>query len=300
MSVRSFFKNSVFSPWLSLLLVAVPTGCGSDSGDSETPHTSNPGDGDGDGDQQPDDNGQGHSDAGAVGDGDDQGDGDGPGDGDGDGDAPLTSVSAADFCTTLTGLLCKAEQKCCDSRGSLYESVDACVQAENASCLKDIQPAALDARTGYSATTAAQKLNALSTKLVSCDLDIGEWLVASDGLVGIFAGTVGSGGDCTPHDANDAAALLSCQGGAVCQVTAFPLLSGKCGAEKGANDSCVSELECADGLRCDPPKSLTGQCKARLGDGQTCTDNADCESLVCSHGSCTARSLDTVYCLKAT
>src|SRR5205085_305359 len=129
---------------------------------------------------------------------------------------PLTSVAASDFCTTLTGLLCKAEQACCQATTQRYDSVEACVQAENSSCLSDIQPAALDARTGYSATRAAEKLNELNAKLASCDQAIGEWLVASDGLVAAFEGTVESGGDCTPADANDAPALLSCKPGSVC------------------------------------------------------------------------------------
>jgi hypothetical protein len=307
MSVRCFFKNPALWPWLPLFLVAsAPSACGSDAPNGETSHT--PGDGDGDSPGDADDGNDDDQDHGdgdqSEGDGDQPGDGDGDGAGDGDGDdgpAPLTSVSAADFCTTLTTLLCQAEQACCQTAGVRYENVEACVQAENASCLSDIQPAALDARTGYSATGAAAKLNELQAKLVSCDQAIGEWLVAADGLVAVFEGTVDAGGDCTPAGDTDAAALLSCKPGSVCRVSPVLLSAkGTCGAEKSSGEGCVSELECAQGLRCDPPKDIiSGQCKARLPDGQGCVDNSDCESLLCAGGSCTPRSQDAVYCLKA-
>ena len=304
MSVRRFFKNPALWPFLPLFLVAaLPSACGSDAADGDTSHMPGDGDAAGDGDQNTGDGDQNTGDGDqSSGDGDAAGDGDQPGDGDGDaggdGDAPLTSVAASDFCTTLTGLLCKAEQACCQAAGQRYESAEACLQAENASCLSDIQPAALDARTGYSPTRAAEKLNELSAKLASCDQAIGEWLVASDGLVAAFEGTVDAGGDCTPSGANDAAALLSCKGGSVCRVTPFPLV-GTCGAEKSSGEGCVSELECSEGLRCDPPKALNGQCSARLPDGQRCSDNSDCESLLCAGGTCAGRTQDAVYCLKA-
>jgi hypothetical protein len=222
------------------------------------------------------------------------------GDGDGDGDVggqPLTSVAASDFCTTMTKLLCAAETACCKDDAHRYADEASCLTGESSDCIQNVQPAAMDPRTGYSPTAAAQALNNLKSKLKSCDLSIGEWFVAQDGLISIYQGTVTSGGSCTPKDMNDKAAVLSCSGGSVCRITPFPL-SGQCGAEQGAGGACVTELECQDGLRCNPPQSLGGQCKARLPDDSGCTSNPDCESLLCQNQVCVPRSADTVYCFK--
>jgi hypothetical protein len=63
-------------------------------------------------------------------------------------------------------------------------------------------------------------------------------------------------------------------------------------------DSCVTEIECADGLRCDPPQQLTGRCVPRLGNGESCSIDGDCESLVCDGGECVERSATSVYCFR--
>jgi hypothetical protein len=297
MHLLRFSRAFAGSPLRSVCFAALlACACGSDA----APPASDDESDNGDVDHEENDDGSADQSSEGEGDGDGDGDaeGDGEGDADGDGEGYVEhDVSAQELCTELTAMLCQAEQDCCTDPSRRYASVEACVQGEQGTCLSELQPPALDAKTGYSASVAGAQLAALHDELASCDVDMVERFAVKAGLMSIFQGTVSSGGDCTPESQTDRATVLSCGGGSVCRLSLLPP-SGECGAERQSGESCVTELECADGLRCDPPQQLGGRCVVRLGEGESCDVDGDCASLVCEGTRCAARTTNGVYCFK--
>ncbi len=206
-------------------------------------------------------------------------------------------VAASDLCNQFTTLLCEAEQACCTNAATRYATVAECFAAQNPGCLTDLQALATDPQTGYDPAVARAELDKIAARMATCDVNIGPWFVSQNGLLGVFRGTVASGGDCSPASASDKAPVLSCQSPSVCRLMAIPL-SGQCGTPRTQGDSCVTELECEAGLRCEPPETFNGECVARLADGAGCSVNGDCTSLICEASSCVARTADRIYCFK--
>lgn len=204
-------------------------------------------------------------------------------------------ITASSLCQELTTMLCAAEQACCTDASARHASAEACFAATNADCLADLQAPASDGRTGYDPAIARAELDELAARLATCDSSIGPWFVSHQGLLRIYQGTVASGGDCSPSSASDTVPVLSCVAPAVCRLRPLPL-GGTCGAARTQGDSCVTEIECADGLRCNPPESLNGQCAPRLATGMGCTIDGDCTSLICEGNQCVDATVDRVYC----
>ena len=63
---------------------------------------------------------------------------------------------------------------------------------------------------------------------------------------------------------------------------------------------CSYDPNCNDGLFCDNPSGEfdgTGTCTARKGTSESCSDNTQCTSFVCSSGKCANPSdVQAAYC----
>ncbi len=208
-------------------------------------------------------------------------------------------IAATDFCNELTTLLCAAEQSCCTDAATRHATTAECFAAQNSGCVQDVQGPATNSRTGYDPVVARAVLNDLAAKTGTCNPDIGQWFVSHQGLLKMYQGTVQVGGDCTPANSSDAVSVLSCQVPAVCQlsVSGFEAV-GTCGTVRSPGDSCLSEIECQDGLRCDPPEDPSGECKSRRSNGSSCDVDGDCESLICEGSDCVPNTVNRVYCFK--
>ncbi len=208
-------------------------------------------------------------------------------------------IAATDFCNELTTALCAAEQSCCTDAPTRHGTTAECFAAQNPGCLQDVQASATNSRTGYDPVVARAVLNDLEAKMGICSPDIGQWFVSHQGLLKMYQGTVQVGGDCTPANSNDAVSVLSCQAPAVCQLSVVGIeASGTCGTVRSPGDSCLSEIECQDGLRCDPPADPSGECTSRRANGSSCDIDGDCESLICEDSDCEPNTVDRVYCFK--
>ena len=205
-------------------------------------------------------------------------------------------VDGDDFCEVLSQIMCEAEVDCCTNTDWDYDSVADCLADQVPQCETDLQALIDDSRTAYDPARARQVLDALASDTASCDLGISQWFVSrEDGLLSVFAGTVANGGDCSPANADDGGAILSCTNGNACRVMPIPL-SGTCGAHKTAMQQCVTHFECEETLWCTAMSGGLGQCQARKANAESCTETIECDSLQCEAGSCVAATVDLVYC----
>jgi hypothetical protein len=226
----------------------------------------------------------------------DSGSDSGESDSEGDSGDDTGPVDGDDFCDVLSEVMCEADQSCCTNSDWQYDSVADCVADQVPQCETDLQDLIEDSRTAYDPNRAREVLDELEADTQSCDLGISQWFVSrADGLLSVFAGTVPMGGDCSPANADDGGAILSCTDGNACRVTPLPL-SGTCGMHKTASQQCVTHFECNELLWCTAPDGGVGQCEARKSNSESCTDTIECESLQCEGGSCVEATVDLVYC----
>lgn len=127
-------------------------------------------------------------------------------------------------------------------------------------------------------------------------------------------GLVCDGGTCAALGAAGA----TCTGDVTC-TPPLRCLGGTCGTLRAAGETCSATSECAIGLRCEgtcvaPGASCSGSdscgngsacgglrsCTARLGAGETCAEDRDCEASLYCDGTCIARPSDGETCARGT
>jgi hypothetical protein len=230
-----------------------------------------------------------------------------PGDGDhGDSSAPADPgggpIPATVLCARLTEIFCAAEQACCTEPTRRHASAEACVAERGPDCETSLTPIFTDSRTGYSSARARERIDDLLAMTAACDPAAAAWTVTRAGLLGVMEGTVALDGNCSPAYSGDLAPGMVCLAPQSCLLEQVVMtFEGTCGAARGLGGDCFTDLECQDGLYCEPPNNWFGgggSCTARLANGGSCGDNdTACLSWSCEAGLCAVATANSTYCL---
>ncbi|MFH1177694.1 MAG: hypothetical protein V1750_09835 [Acidobacteriota bacterium] len=210
-------------------------------------------------------------------------------------------IAAVDICDRMVETFCAGEQACCTAGLRKYASFDDCVAGQAGSCSDGLFT---DARTGFDPAAAGLMIAAYETRIETCDPGVTAWFASDAGMASMFDGTVGNGGDCAPNSLLAAEVTIvsaACVDPYACRIRGNILIpTGTCGARSTLDQSCFTDLECSDELRCDPHASAplgSGTCKTLLADGEGCGRNGDCVSFNCAASSCATATADSAYCL---
>ncbi|MDD9936602.1 MAG: hypothetical protein OXT09_23525 [Myxococcales bacterium] len=248
------------------------------------------------------------------------GDGDGDGTsgmgGDGDGDmgddmmdgSPFgtdptrNDVTPGAICARLAVIQCAGEQVCCDTPSADQASCEADAESACTTGL-GLDAVAGDAAVGFDAAAAAAAITMYENRAMQCDPSAPAWALSPDGFTGAFTGTLGPGEDCMPEGGLEAdlpvifAALASCTNVAT-QACLPTETTWTCEPRGGADAACFTDLNCQDGLFCDPALTTMGTCKARKAAGEACLTANECSSAVCKDSVCGADDdVQAAYCL---
>jgi hypothetical protein len=226
-----------------------------------------------------------------------------------------TSIAGGGLCAALAQAACEGAQRCCQAPA---QPLAACVTQQLGSCQQQLMPLISDARSGYDPVAGADVIARFQSLASTCDPGLVDWASPRTGLLGMFAGTVASGGSCPPRSTTDGAAVVSCMGAEICHIAGVGQahLTGTCGLPRASSGTCLIDTECDPGqqLRCDfeSPVSggvaaagseqslgLHGHCVPRLAEGAKCARATECTSLICENKACAPRTVDRVYCIAA-
>lgn len=212
-------------------------------------------------------------------------------------DTSREALSPDTYCAEFSKVVCKGDASCCTDDTKKFESEAECQTEMKSRCAKDMLGLIKDERTGFDGMIARAQLDRLEGFVNACDLKTAAWFVEPDGMMAMYAGTVESGGTCTPSGTDDAAAMLSCKKGH-CLLNALPF-SGTCTDQgRAQKDTCFAHVECTDGLYCTAAKGGAGTCESKVADGQACQDGMGCSSYYCESSKCVPATKDRVYCAK--
>lgn len=211
-------------------------------------------------------------------------------------------VQPGHVCDRLATVQCAGEAFCCANPGRTY---DQCYQAQYSGCqsvyLDDVT---LNPVSGYDINKAQAAFTEFEALASQCDPSVAAWAISWTGLRGIVAGTIAPNGDCTSTNLLsapvDAAYLASCTNGdtTACLPNAS-FTTWTCTARAGTGTSCMTDVNCLDGLYCANKASLSslGTCATRKSNGTTCAAGNECSSLMCKGGVCVVADQQAAYCL---
>jgi len=219
-------------------------------------------------------------------------------------------VSADDFCTRISEVICDGITECCDQPAvrAMYANRSMCVSRVATGCMNatpSLYALVHSPVTGYDSALGGDVVAEARYRASQCDLTIAAWVHQREGFLRVFPGTVGPGGQCLmgdPAATANAPDFFSCSDpDHACQLDRT-LRRGTCDARVGAGESCIVDLDCQDGMFCAPSAIITGTCTALLPTGGACSHNtfdqgAWCQSGVCSMGVCQAATVSNVYCI---
>ncbi len=208
----------------------------------------------------------------------------------------LEPIPAERFCAEVVQVLCEGHVDCCSMPGMDLAS---CVADLTPKCNERIGPFLLDPRTGYDSRVAAEVSEEGQGYVATCDTALAPWAGDRMGLLRVLRGTVEPGGECTPDDWLDFAALYSCEDLSQACVSSglgnpsFCVDLGEEGDNCRRNDDCLGSLYCA-GFQAFVSE---GTCTPELANGAECDEASDCASTVCGEsGTCEALSQESLYC----
>jgi hypothetical protein len=219
----------------------------------------------------------------------------------------IGAVQGQDFCAELAKLLCTGYFECCSTAEHGDDAFENCVASAATRCADGdgtlapvIGSLVTNSRTGYDPVLAGQALAEGYALVAECSLDIAAWKLERTGLQRALTGTISGGDTCTPHDPGtsgglDWAALFSCEG------TDKACVAGRdrwsCLARQPEGMACVLYWDCEDGLYCDGHWIVGGgSCRARLANGEPCTEAVQCATLHCASNVCATPTQDDLYC----
>jgi hypothetical protein len=212
------------------------------------------------------------------------------------GDHQTKQVPADEFCGEFADVVCDAHLRCCSTATVAREQ---CVSNWTSICANQVGSLSLDPRTGYDPALAAEVLAEGRALTAECSVEVSAWFESRSGFQRVLAGTVAGGGECTPKNLLDFPAYFSCieRDQACVQVASNRSI---CAELRPEGDPCHAASDCAEGLWCDGGGPLTeGACAPTLAEGEPCTGNQQCESLVCdtdATGRCVIPEPDVIYC----
>ena len=211
-------------------------------------------------------------------------------------------VPAADFCSEMAAIVCRANVTCCGGVTGGEEG-ETCATQQLEACEGSVLPLLEDPRTGYVPERGGAYLDGLATKADGCFAEP----PALDDLLVVFEGTGAVDADCTPADVNDAGELrvaqLSCGDGSTCHLyrrsDGSPL--GVCEPREDA--ACSHRFDCSAGEWCSLPSDWEpgrwGDCRPLKADGWACSSDLECGSHYCERGTC-APPHEERYCAATT
>jgi len=208
----------------------------------------------------------------------------------------LEPIPAERFCGEVVRVLCEGHLDCCSMP---TVEADDCVTDLSRQCNDRIGPFLLDPRTGYDSRVAAEVVEEGEGYVRSCDTALAPWAGDRMGLLRVLRGTVEAGGDCTPDDWLDFAALYSCEDlsqACVSSGLGNPSFCVDLGEE---GDSCRQNDDCLGAYHCEGfvPFISEGTCEPELVNGEPCDEPTDCASGVCGESeTCEALSEESLYC----
>lgn len=216
-------------------------------------------------------------------------------------DPNRNTVQAGKVCDRLATVQCAGEAFCCANPGRTF---DQCYQTQLSACqsvyLDDIT---LNPISGYDINKAQAAFTEFEALASQCDPGVAAWAISWTGLRGIVAGTIPPGGNCTStnllNQALDAAYLASCTNGDTTACLPNATFSQwSCAARAGAGSSCMTDVNCLDGVYCNKPNLTSlGTCAARKSNGASCGGANECSSLMCKGGVCVVADKQAAYCL---
>lgn len=221
-------------------------------------------------------------------------------------DPNRNAVTVGHICDRLAQIQCAGEAYCCTNPG---RTQDECYTAQKAACDSVVAGVSLDAVAGdpvagFDAAKAEAAFTEFETLASKCDPTIASFGAQRTGLLGIVAGTVPTGGTCTPSALSDlvkiGAALVSCDDSAQACMPDSARAVWTCTALADANGACFTDLNCKEGLYCDAPPPTGGKCAARKAAGASCQLSNECASFSCTVAThtCAEPGVQTAYCLK--
>jgi len=207
----------------------------------------------------------------------------------------LEPIAANEFCAEVVRVLCQGHVDCCSMPALDLET---CVGDLTRECNDAVGSFLLDPRTGYDSRVAAEVVEEGEGYISSCDTAAAPWAGDRMGLLRVLRGTVEPGGDCTPDDWLDFAALYSCEDLSQACVSSglgnpsFCVDLGEEGERCRRNDDCLGAYYC-EGFQAFVSE---GTCVPELANGEPCDEPTDCASTVCESGTCEALSAESLYC----
>ncbi len=210
----------------------------------------------------------------------------------------LEPVAVHEFCAEFAAVVCDAHLACCSSAAV---DLDDCRSAWTASCASTVGTLATDPRSGYDPRIAAEVLEEGRSFTATCSTDALVWFESRAGFQRVLSGTVAGGEECTPNEALDLPAYVSCDDlDQACLGTGGGI--SVCQDRRDVGEACGGHYDCTEGLFCEDftPFILPGSCAVRLEDGAACTDDAQCASLFCPQATprvCVTPTSDEVYCM---
>ncbi len=211
------------------------------------------------------------------------------------------AVPLSAFCDAFFDAMCEPLTRC-----DCGDTAEAMCRAQQADLCPTFPSSAMtravdEGRLHYDADAAAALVARTRARAAHCQsfVDSLDWQVADLFTVGgVFEGTVPAGGACS---------VLGFELISECRLGSCAPNGGGygCRAAVGVGDACDDTHQCADldarlttdfgidrlALRCVPASDAgtEGVCRRRLGDGEACASDTDCESNLCQDQHCRSR-----------
>lgn len=196
-------------------------------------------------------------------------------------------IARGAFCDRVARAVCDAAADCCTQ----VDDED-CVELETGACAETLGLLLDDPRLVYVPERAGAYVVALETDASSC------FASPRADLRVAFEGTVARGGGCSPASSNlrEVFVAASACGEDACRfyLDGAGQVDAICERrEVAGEDVCSHPFDCAPTMYCDLVDGWApgdwGHCRARLGDGWSCTSGGQCESGFCGQGRCAER-----------
>lgn len=192
---------------------------------------------------------------------------------------PMSPVPMASICEIFADMFCTANERCCNRPEETYATHAACVSDQTSRCVDPTQPYELtdglmNLRLDYNTAAMGERRAVVGSLSYDCVP-----VHFPSAIFEIMEGRVESGGEC--------AATAECVDGYRC-------LEGVCRLNLMEGQICAGHADCAPSdLQC-----ASGTCATRLAVGESCTEDEECESLVCVDGACAEQDGGAFYCVR--
>ncbi|MEM9194394.1 MAG: hypothetical protein AAGF12_34775 [Myxococcota bacterium] len=193
-------------------------------------------------------------------------------------------IPADDLCVAVAEAYCGANMTCCTRAGESYDTFEACRNDQVAKCgnpdIGLLNKTRVEAgEVLFSQGQAGAALERIEAAIASC-----RPVNIIDEIDQVFQGQTTTGGACSRYSC---LAPLVCLGGEI---------GFRCSDPPTGGEACTSNERCGEDFYCGPEMT----CVAKVGAGEDCGDDIECQSGLCASGSCNPTDANTSYCARST